>query len=297
MRAANLLRQTPGYRADVFSEGLRRHGFRVSNQWERKPGPRDVLLIWNRSRAYEHVAALYEREGARVIVAENGYIDRAADGSKFYALALGAHNGAGSWFVGDAPRFDVRDEPWRTRGSKVLILPQRGIGSPGVAMASGWLAGVQKRLEAITDREFIIRRHPGHQRAEQPLDFTDVWCAVTWGSGAGIKAIRAGVPVFHELECWIGAPGAALLAKDIERCHTPDRRLVWTRVTWAQWLLTEIGSGEAFDRLLNEEPRGLFRSSASPVATHCARDGAGHLEGGRARCPQVVALPPVQMRV
>ena len=289
MRAAILLRPTPNYRSDVFAEGLRRHGYQTSNRWERTPGPDDLLVLWNRNRAFGPIADIYERHGARVIVAENGYLDRADDGAKFYAVALSGHNGAGRWFVGDEPRFTVRDEPWRTEGRKVLILPQRGIGSPGVAMATGWPKGIVQRLRAITDRELIMRPHPGHQRVDKPIDFKDLWCVVTWGSGGGIKAIRAGVPVFHELSCWIGAPGAAMLANDLEHCHTPDRRLVWTHVTWAQWKLEEIGSGEAFDRLLNEDHRRLFCTPSSPLAAYWPRDGAGHRETGWQLQPQVLA--------
>jgi hypothetical protein len=39
---------------------------------------------------------------------------------------------------------------------------------------------------------------------------------VTWGSGAGIKAMQAGIPVFHEFEQWIGGPGAARLDGQVE---------------------------------------------------------------------------------
>lgn len=259
MRAAILLRHTPHYRCDVFAHGLARHGYHCElGRHQRNPGPNDLLVLWNRTRAFDPVARMYEARGARVLVVENGYID---EGEKFYAVALGHHNGAGSWYVGDQPRFPVDERPWRTSGSKVLILPQRGIGEQGIAMPSGWALRITDRLREITDRPLVLRPHPGHQRVPIPLDFRDVWCAVTWGSGAAIKALHAGIPVFHEFGRWIGSPGAAPLAGDLEACHTPDRRELWTRITWAQWKLDEIESGEAFDRLLNEDHRGLFRAA------------------------------------
>lgn len=261
MRAAILLRHTPHYRADVFRQGLMRHGYRCQLGHERNPGPGDLLVLWNRTRAFDSVAAVYEARGARVVVVENGYLDRAEDGSKYYSLALGGHNGSGSWYVGDGPRFEIAEKPWRASGSKVLILPQRGIGQQGVAMPRSWSAKIVDRLKAMTDRPLAFRPHPGHQRVVQPLDFSDVWCAVTWGSGAGIKALREGVPVFHEFGRWVGAAAAAPLAGGLEACHTPDRRPLWTRITWAQWKVDEIGSGEAFDRLLHEDYRGLFRAA------------------------------------
>jgi hypothetical protein len=257
-----MLRHTEHYRCEVFAAGLTKHGFQCQKmKWDRNPRPSDLLVVWNRGRAWDPIAALYEACGARVLVVENGYLDRAEDGSKFYSLALGGHNGSGSWYVGDRPRFEIKEEPWRENGSKVLILPQRGIGQLGVAMPSSWPIRIEDRLAAITDRPLLVRPHPGHVRNTQPLDFRDVWCAVTWGSGAGIKAIRAGIPVFYDLPCWIGGAAAARLAGDIETCQTPERGSLWTRISWAQWKLDEIGSGEAFDRLLHEDHRSLYRAA------------------------------------
>jgi hypothetical protein len=255
----------------------------IERKWSRQPNPQDLLVVWNRTRAFDPIAQIYEAHGARVLVAENGYLDRAADGSKFYALALGSHNGAGAWFVGDGLRFEIQEQPWRKSGSKVLVLPQRGIGQRSVAMPQQWASHVMARLRRMTDREIILRPHPGHQRIMQPIDFTDIHCAVTWGSGAGIKAIREGVPVFHDFDRWIGAAAAAPLAEDIEHCHCPDRRIMWERLSWAQWKLSEIGTGEALDRLLNEEDRCLFRSSCPSLAASRALDG-GRDEPARRKC-------------
>lgn len=257
-RACVLLRSSDYYRADQFRAGLARHGFKIEAAWHRRPNPDDVLLLWNRSRGYDDIAAIYERAGARVIVAENGYLGQPEGGGKFYALALGQHNGAGRWYVGDKPRFEIPERPWRRKGRHVLVLPQRGIGSRGVAMPAAWLADVQRRLRAITDRPIRVRNHPGPSKSDPSPDFVGAHCAVTWGSGAGIKAIQAGIPVFHELDRWIGAPAAARLASDIESCNTPTREILWTRITWAQFSLDEVGSGLAFDGLLNSPSDALF---------------------------------------
>lgn len=259
-RAVCLFRSSDYYRADTFRAGLARHGFTIDQEWRRQPDPGDVLLLWNRNRGMSAIAEIYERAGARVLIAENGYLGQPAEGGKFYALALDHHNGAGRWFVGDAPRFEIPELPWREQGTHVLLLPQRGIGALGVAMPSGWLAGVQKRLAAITRRPIRIRQHPGPSKADPAPDFRDCHCAVTWGSGAAIKAIQAGIPVFHELEKWIGAPGATRLGRDIESCDTPSREELWRRISWAQWSLDEVGSGKAFDRLLNAQDCDLFRA-------------------------------------
>lgn len=284
-RAANLLRSNDYYRAHVFAAGLQRHGFVVEQRWQRTPTPDDALLIWNRTRGNEPIAEIYEKAGARVIVAENGFTPPAA--GKHYALFLDQHNGAGRWFVGDRARHPIPEQPWRPTGEHVLVLPQRGIGAHGVAMPSTWKTAVLERLARITDRPIVLRPHPGHRKNGEPdtlpAQLAGAHCAVTWGSGAGIKALQAGIPVFHEFEAWIGAPGAARLDGQLERCNTPDRELLWRRISWADWELPEIESGEAFDGLLNT-PRGdLFCAREQPFDDH----RPGHVRGrdqARAQC-------------
>lgn len=258
-RACVLLRASSHYRSDQFRAGLRRHGFEVEQRWSARPGPGDLLLLWNRRRGHETIAAAYERAGARVLVAENGYLPHPG-ARKGFALALSQHNGAGRWYVGDSPRFEVEDQPWRPRGDHVLVLPQRGIGAHGVAMPTGWPLGIQRRLAGLTDRPIVFRRHPGAENSEPYDQLRGAHCAVTWASGAGLKAICAGIPVFHEMERWIGGIASSRLAGDIESCFMPDRSVLWHRLSWAQWSLEEIGSGEAFDGLLNVEDRDLFRT-------------------------------------
>lgn len=261
-RACVLLRPSSHYRSDQFREGLRRHGFAIEDRWAAEPTPRDVLLLWNRRRGHEGVAEKYERAGARVLVTENGYLPHPG-AKKGFALALQNHNGAGRWFVGDRPRVAFPERPWRADGRHVLVLPQRGIGPIGVAMPAPWVRNVQKRLARITERKIVVRPHPGAGTPAIALEdhFRGAHCVVTWGSGAALKAIQAGIPAFYEMPRWIGQAAATRLADQIESCDTPDRELLWTRLSWAQWSLEEIGSGEAFDRLLNAEDRDLFRAS------------------------------------
>jgi hypothetical protein len=117
-------------------------------------------------------------------------------------------------------------------------------------MPGGWLADVHKRLSRLTDRRLVIRRHPGPDKTEPYDALRGAWAAVTWGSGAGIKALSVGVPVFHEFPSWIGAPAARLGIEDIEKPWLGDRLPMFQRLAWAQWTLAEIASGEAFRCLL-----------------------------------------------
>ncbi len=277
MRAALLFRHRRHYRSAEFAHGLECHGYTISTAPERAPKPTDLLVIWNRTRAHEHYAAMYERAGAKVIVAENGWLNRQG-GTKHYALALNHHNGAGRWFVGDRPRFEIEEEHC-PRGDAVLILPQRGIGERGVAMPLDWPRTIRDRVRQVTGRPVIYRRHPGNNhsalQATLEQDLSRAHCVVTWASGAAIKAIRAGVPCFHEMADWIGNCASTRLADQLERCDSPDPGELWRRVSWGQWTMAEIESGEAFDRLLHADDCSLFCARQPSLPRDCAGHGRG----------------------
>lgn len=243
-----LLHHSPYYRIHVFSEGLKKHGFRIINDRQYHPTENDVLLIWNRSNSHETIAKRYELAGATVIVAENGYI------GKTRALAKFHHAGAGTWNVGEEDRWQrlkVPLHPWQqNEDGHILVLPQRSIGEIGVAMPRNWEMAVVKRLKVLTKRKIVVRKHPGkNQTIPLEADLEGAWASVTWASGAGIKSIIAGIPVFHDLRDWIGAP-AASCTWDLEQPYKPDRLPMLRRLAWAQWTWEEIEQGEAFRWLL-----------------------------------------------
>jgi hypothetical protein len=252
-RALCTIRDLPPYRRYAFENGLRRCGFEVSDRLVAPPRSGDVLVMWNRYGSLEAEAKRFESAGAAVIVAENSYIGDPRDERKIYALAKSHHNGAGTWKQGEKDRFsdlEVDIFPWRDGGEHILVLPQRGIGPKGVAMPSDWVVTVQERLRKLTKRPVRARIHPGVHRPPLEPDFDGCHAAVTWGSGAAIKAIAAGVPVFHEFDRWIGAPAAKFGLDDLENPFLGDRMPMFRRLAYAQWAVEEIESGEAFKWLL-----------------------------------------------
>lgn len=254
--ACLLLRSGVPYRRQAFAAGLERVGFNVDAIPKRHPDPADVLVLWNRKGAEHTLALAYEKAGARVLIAENGYIGKAPDGHKLYALAWNHHNGRGTWREGGPERWDALGidlAPWRTDGDFILVLPQRGIGEPGVAMPGGWAASALKHLATLTKRPLRIRHHPGVEKAEPYEALQGAHCAVTWGSGAGLKALAAGVPVFHALKGWIGAGMASSDLSRLEDPPMPDRVAPFRRLAWSQWAITEIESGQALAWMLEGE--------------------------------------------
>lgn len=252
--AAITVRPEPPFRRDAYVSGLKRLGYEITNTPAVRPHYRDVVVLWNRHGQNDVFAKRYEAAGAAVLVTENGYL-RGGPEFKYetYALARSHHNGAGLWTEGDAKRlsaFGLDLKPWRTDGRHVLVLPQRGIGEPGVAMPRPWGELTANRLRNRTKRPVQLRKHPG--RIPQPLEpsFRDCWAAVTWGSGAAIKAIVAGIPVFYDFPRWIGAPAAKPLSEDLEQPFTGDRLPMLQRLAWAEWWTDELATGEPFARLL-----------------------------------------------
>ncbi len=251
--ASCLVRLSPHYRRDAFVLGLQRLGYRVTDKPWQPRGPGDILVTWNRHGWFNDVALQYEREGLKIIVAENGYLGKDATGHQLYALARTHHNGAGQWVEGTEDRWSSLGfelKPWREGGEHILLLPQRGIGAPGVAMPRPWLADVTRRLKAVTQRPIKVRPHPGAVRSQPYDDLKGAWAAVIWGSGAGLKSMIAGVPVFHDMPNWIGAPAATFGVENIENPKMGDRLPTFRRVAHAQWTVAEIASGEPFKRLL-----------------------------------------------
>ena len=251
--AVCLIREGPAYRRAAFVGGLQRLGYRVGQATNRRVAVGDLLVLWNRHGQQDDIARRYLAAGKPVIVAENGYIGKDDKGRSLYALARTNHNGAGAWHVGAEDRWAARRvelKPWRADGRHILLLPQRGVGPQGVAMPLSWPKEIQKRLRASTDRPVRVRPHPGKDKPSLEPDLRDCWAVVTWGSGAAIKALAAGVPVFHELRNWIGAPAARFGLADLEQPFVGDRLPMFQRLAWAQHDVAEIETGEPFKRLL-----------------------------------------------
>jgi hypothetical protein len=253
-RAFSLLRPSSHYAADSFVCGLRALGYTMTLSTD-DLGPGDVFLTWNRHGSANDYANEAARRGATVIVAENGYFGRDWRGDTWFALALDHHNGAGRWPLDEGQRWRAIGfelEPWRKGGVEIVILPQRGIGEPGVAMPAGWAERVQ------IDIEGRIRPHPG-RNAEDSLraDLANASAVVTWGSGAAIKAIAWGIGCVYAFDDWIGQDAGTHIDEylDIERNAyiargDYDRDVMFESLACAMWRVGEVESGEAFERLL-----------------------------------------------
>lgn len=240
------------YRPDAFASGLNRHGYSVVARPQENPRPGDVLVLWNRYNRDEAIARRYEAAGAYVLITENAWLGPESKEHHWFALCHNHHNGAGKWYIGEAPRFDIPVQPWRVGGESICLLPQRGMGEPGIRQERDWIRRTRVLLSLATQRPIVIREHPGF-RPHPEIDWTGVWATVTWASGAAIKGIVAGVPCFYEFPRWIAAPAARYLFEDLEAPYRGDRSIMLHRLSWAMWTADEIAKGLPFECLLRPE--------------------------------------------
>jgi len=239
-------------RSALFRPGLVAAGYEVVERLG-NPGLRDVLLIWNREHRSHAEACRFEKAGAKVVVAENGYLGNSWRGAKWFALALNHHNGAGTWPDNGPQRWDswgVDLAPWchYSYDSEVVILAQRGIGEEAIKSPSNW-SSMAKRVTAGR-----VREHPGMNTAGVSLDddLRNAWAVATWSSGAALKALTLGIPVFYGMPNWIGAGAGRLLVEFAQGPKRDDaaRLAMFRRLAWAQWSEAEVAEGTAFRALL-----------------------------------------------
>lgn len=264
-KAYNLIRDQPWYRRAAFSDGLRAAGFDVVDRGLAAARPGDVLVIWNRYGSGHEVATRFEAAGGIVLVAENGYLGRGGTSPKFdvhpkgprpehyYAVAMGGHNGQGTWRDGGSERWAtlaVEIKPWRSKGDHILVCPNRSFGYPGRIMPVDWAPRTAERIRKSTGRPVRIRAHPGNDAPKRTLqtDLEGAWAVVIWSSGAGLHALLAGVPTFVESGWWICKDAEASGSYDAP--IVPERFPSFRRLAWAQWRIDEIQRGEPFAHLL-----------------------------------------------
>lgn len=235
MKAFLNLRYNASERGSQFQRGLVRLGYTPVLGLPTGPvEPDDLLVSWN----LIGTAAHYARQFAKVLVTENATWGNDFNGSNWLTLCRDHHNLASSVTDHGPERWDrlgVELSDWRTEGETV-ILCQRGIGSPPVAQPGGWAERAWRKYGGR------IRTHPGRHPGKPLMDdLAKCGRVITWGSGAAVKALMAGIPVTSELPGWIG------------ECDGTDsgRLATMRRLAWGQWTTDEIASGEAFRCVLN----------------------------------------------
>jgi hypothetical protein len=164
-----------------------------------------------------------------------------------------------------AARLGVRIEPWRPRGSHVLVCGMSDKGAQACGFApEQWERATIAKLSQVTDRPLVYRPKPSWYGA-RPLPGTDyspreqtfeealqgAWCVVSHHSNCNVDALVAGVPSF----CVDGI-AAPLSESDLTKIETPCRpegREQWVAdIAYTQWTVDEIARGLPWRHLKDE---------------------------------------------
>lgn len=255
MRALNLIRKDIHYRKDAFQSGLQAAGFKCVDHIP-DPTPDDAILIWNKYSGFLEQANYFAQHGAKVLVAENCPLGNDWQNGTWYSLArdditmVGGHWPNGPNERWDSWNIDLGD--WQD-GSEIVILQQRGIGSPDARCPDDWTQNIQKHTG------FRVRMHPGTSKLKPnkegvPFeeDLRNASAVITWGSSAAIRALVRGIPVYYcapSFAADICSTPWAEYPKPPMRDHAARLRM-FRRLAWAMWNLEEIVSGEPIKRLL-----------------------------------------------
>lgn len=219
-------------------------------------------MTWNLNPRYRQVAEYAKQNGAYLLVAENGYVQKHRDLEPFYALARDGHNGSGMWFVGSGDRWGKLNQPlhpWRRNEGYVLIAGQRGIGSEIMKCPRNFVDSTQIKLRRILDKggqkkvKIAVRLHPGRHAPLRSLrdDLAGARCVVTWASNVANTALIYGIPAFRMAPYHVNDAVIGDVAKIVDP-PLADREEGFKKLAWAQWSLSEIDSGAAFTHLLQD---------------------------------------------
>lgn len=239
MKAWLNIRNNLPERTHALTTGLKRLGYRIVMGLTESPSDGDIMVTWNRIGPANEIANLFVSRGLTVLVIENASWGNGFKGDKWLFLNRTLHNTAGLIPIGGNERWDnmnVELADWRTNPGETVILAQRGIGSPPVAMPRGWPQDAKRRYGGR------IRVHPGNKPHPIPLSVDLATCstAVTWSSGSALTALMMGIPVFSEAPNWVG----------FQDNTTAGRLAMFRRLAWNQWRLSEFESGEPFKWML-----------------------------------------------
>jgi hypothetical protein len=166
---------------------------------------------------------------------------------------------------------DIKVKKWRKNGKHILICCQRNGGwSMKGTPVPDWLLTVINEIKKFSDREIIIRAHPGDKRAMsyiKPLkgriatkhkistarniseDLKDAWCTITYNSSPGVASAIEGIPVYvtdPKPDTSQSYEIANTSISNIESPNMPDRIEWLQKLAMCHWSKDELRTGEAW---------------------------------------------------
>ena len=238
----------------------------------------DVAVIWSvlwngRMTKNKQVWDINRQLGKPVIVLEVGGIQRGTT----WKVGLNGINRTAYFGEQDNDRsradgLGLVCKPWRSDGDFILIAGQhdKSLQWQDMPNMSRWVMETIENIQAHTDRPIIFRPHPRcrlptierqykNVHRQEPkfvsgtyddydIDFTNVYCTVSWTSNPGIHSVIEGVPAYT---------GTSSLAWDVsiksltnlDNLPMPDRQQWLNDYAWTEFTVEEISQGLPLKRL------------------------------------------------
>lgn len=199
---------------------------------------------------------------------DNTFLRYSLDGPFYDQAEYANHNSSpDKWDkIRQTLNLDMKD--WRTKGKHILVCMQR---NGGFSMKNldpmDWLKMKLTKIRAYTDRQIIIRPHPG-----KPQDFSKfistntsvmdsqkislvesmnkAHAAVFFNSSSSVAAVCSGIPIFVDDVSCVSWKVANQDLKDIENPKFFDREQWISDLAAAHWSDAEGATGDIYKKFL-----------------------------------------------
>ena len=146
------------------------------------------------------------------------------------------HNGEGNYPSDRFDSFNINLKDWRKTGEHIVVVPPSEYMEEFLGL-EGWLKNTIAELKKYTDRKIVVS-----SKYDNPIEsaLPKAWALVTDHSNSGIDALIEGIPVIFT--------NSARKLGSVENIENPPmNREFFKNLSYQQWTLEEIRSGEAWD--------------------------------------------------
>ena len=259
---------------DAFEQGLKNLGFETS--LDKNAIPVIWSVLWNgRMAPNKYIYDTARSRSKPVVVLEVGGINRGTT----WKVGLNGINrdaifGDDRNSSGRCDLLGLRLKPWRTDGEYILLCGQHDKSQqwnllPDMAT---WVNETIENIRTYTDRPVVFRPHPrcsvryldrkfknvSYQVPKQTegtyddfdMDFTNVYCTVSWTSNPGIHSVIEGVPAYTSPSSLAWDVSIKSLM-NLDNPPLPDRTQWLNDYAHTEWTVEEISQGIPLKRLIN----------------------------------------------
>ena len=216
-----------------------------------------VPVVWGVLRGSDLVLRSAAEHSQYFFYIDHAYFSR-GHGKNYRITRNGFEAGAVRKYPSDRiAALGVKLLDWRKGGNSILVCPPTEYFEKAHGCET-WLDDTLKLLRMHTDRPVEVRRKPKAGETVEPLDaaLAKSHALVTHSSNVAVEAVIQGTPVFVSPTSAAAPVGCTDLSR-IESPVYPDRNAWLAHLSYSQFTMDEIRSGEAWRMLRDHETRPL----------------------------------------